>query len=111
MAKIVQNRNFSGYLGYGNYFFHCFAFDYGRAWLDSQFGVLHDHIYGSINTWDPKTPQKWPKSSKMGSFLVAMVTKMIIFDFFSFDPNRTWLDGPFGVLHDLLYASIDVKEP
>jgi hypothetical protein len=31
MAKIGQNRQFSGYLVYGNYFFHCFSFDYGRA--------------------------------------------------------------------------------
>jgi hypothetical protein len=31
MAKIGQDRQFSGYLGYGNYFFHCFSFDYGRA--------------------------------------------------------------------------------
>jgi hypothetical protein len=59
----------------------------------------------------PQNPSKMAKIVQNGQFSGCHGYENDYFRFFSFDPNRTWLDGPFGVLHDLLYASIDVKEP
>jgi hypothetical protein len=53
------------------FFFQLFSFDPDRAWVDGHFGVLHDLVYASIDAWDPKNPQKWPKKAKnadLGNF-------------------------------------------
>ena len=61
-----------------------------------------------------KTPQNTKKGQnrqKMDvSCLVTMVTEFI-FNYFSFDPDRAWSDGHFGVLHNLLYALIEPWDP
>ena len=44
-------------------------------------------------------------------FSITMATITAFFIFFSCDPDRAFVDGYFGVLHDLLYASIDEWEP
>ena len=42
--------------------------------------------------------------------MVTMVTENI-FQFFSFDPDRAWSDGHFGVLNNILYALIEPRDP
>ncbi len=56
--KITPNRQFSGYHGYRNYFFHLFSFASNRTGLVSHFGVLHDLLYASIDAWDPQNHKK-----------------------------------------------------
>ncbi len=77
MDKIVQNWQPSGRHAYGNHFLNFYSFHSDSTWLDDHFGVLHDPLYASTAAWDPKNPKKWSKSSKIDSFLVAMVTGFI----------------------------------
>ena len=50
----------------------------------SHFGVLHFLLHALIDLWDPKTPQKYEKSSKIDCFLVVMVTDFIYYFIFLF---------------------------
>ena len=52
-------------------------------------------------------PSKMSKITKNWVFSGCHGYGFNFFNLFSFDPGRAWLDGHFGVLHDLLYAPID----